>query len=621
VLCELGRANEAHVRVARLLQAHPRNPQLHYSAALVYESLGDLAHALAHYDRALQLAPDHFEARMNRGVALTRLGRPDDALANNRRLASEHPDRVESHFNLAETALAAASYQEAIAHSGRALALDPRHAGATLDLGLALAALGRLEEAQVELDRAAKRGAGEAPLDAREVFLVRSYERLESCDWSEIDTLRTRFADMVRDPSEHGPRSPALCWRGVMLGLAPALQLQLARETAREWSTVAPLPRASPSYTTGDRIRLGYVSSDFGDHPCGHLLAGVFGRHDRRRFDVYGYALSVDDGSDYRRRVARDCDVLVDVTARSSRQIAEQIRSDKIDVLINVNGYTTGHRTEVFAMRPAPVQMSYLGYPGTMGADFIDYIIADPWIVPESDERWYTESIVRLPICYQVNDPDEGLLAPPTRVAELLPVHAFVFCNFNQHVKITPEVFEVWMRILRATQSSVLWLVDGAGRENLRRHAAAAGVAPERLIFAPRVPRAQYLARSRLADLYLDTRPYNSHTMASDALWSGVPIVTCPGDTFASRVAASVLLAAGLDELVVRNMREYESLSVTLVHDLARLGALRKRLEAGRASLAVFDLDARVRELEAAYSNTVERARGGLPPASFSVPA
>jgi predicted O-linked N-acetylglucosamine transferase (SPINDLY family) len=621
VLGELGHADEARVRVEALLAGRPKHSQLHYDAALVFESLGEFARAVLHCEQTLQIEPEHFEALLNRGVALTKLKRLDEAIANNMQLVAAHPERVESHFNLAEVSLAASRYKDAIAYAESALGLDPRHAGAILDRGLALAALGQIEEAQVELDRAAAHGTSEAPLDAREVYLVRGYDRLESCDWSELATLRTRFADMVRNDSRRGPCSPALCWRGVMLGFTPELQLKLARETAQQWRTVVPLARAVRPDTSGEKIRVGYVSSDFGDHPCGHLLAGVFGRHDRKHFEVYAYALSVDDGSSYRRRAARDCDVLIDVSAHSSRQIAEQIRSDRIDVLVNVNGYTTGHRTEVFALRPAPVQMSYLGYPGTMGADFTDYVIADRWIVPKSDERWYSESIVRLPICYQVNDPDEGLLSPPARAAERLPADAFVFCNFNQHVKLTPEVFGVWMRILRAMPSSVLWLVDGAGRENLCRHAAAAGVAPERLIFAPRVPREQYLARSRLADLFLDTRPYNSHTTASDALWSGVPLVTCPGGTFASRVAASLLRAAGLNELVVGSMHEYESLAAALAQDPPRLRNIRDRLESGRASLPVFDLDARVKELEAAYRHAVARDRGGLPPASVSIPA
>ncbi len=626
VLCEMGRASEARDRASGLLRYHPDDPQIHFNAALVHEALGDPAEAVRQYDTALMHAPEFFEARLNRGVALTRIGRLGEALANNLVLAAAHPDRAESHFNLAEVCLALSRYDEALAASERTLALDPRHAGAILDRGLALAALDRLEEAQIDLDRAAMpgtvpHGASGARLDAREVYLVRGYERLESCDWSGIDVLRARFHQLANDPSGSGPGSPALCWRGVMLGLAPETQLRLGRATARRWSSVTPIACAQRPRERQDRIRVGYVSSDFGDHPCGHHLAGVYARHDRAHFEVYAYALATDDGSEYRRRAARDCDVLVDVTALSSRHIAERIAADRIDVLIDLNGYTTGHRTEVFAMRPAPVQMGYLGFPGTMGAGFIDYLIADPWIVPEDAERWYAESIARLPICHQINDPDEGLLPPPTRQAAGLPGNAFVFCNFNHHVKITPEVFAAWMRVLRATEPSALWLVDGAGRENLCRHAAAAGVARERLIFAPRVPRAQYLARTRLADLFLDTRPYNAHSTATDALWSGVPLVTCPGESFASRVAASVLRAAGLAELVVRDLAEYEALAVALARDPARVRAYRDRLEAGRAHLPVFDLEARVRELEAAYGHAVARHRQGLPPASFTVPA
>jgi protein O-GlcNAc transferase len=634
VLCELGRASEARVRVAGLLQAHAHDPQLQYDAALVYESLGDFASALAHYDRALQLAPDHFEALMNRGVALTRLGRPDEALANNRRLAAAHPDRVESQFNLAETALAASSYQEAATHSSRTLALDPRHAGATLDLGLALAALGRLEEAQTELAKAKALGArikrslpgegsdGEDQVELRagEIYLTQAYARMETCDWSEYAGLATRFAQMIRGDGFAPLDSPSLGFRAMMLGVPPADQLLLGRQIARRWADVRAIQAPAPTASSGRRIRIGYVSSDFRDHPMGHMTAPLFEHHDRTRFELFAYALSPDDGSEYRRRIAAACDHCSDVSAQGDDQVADAIRDDAVDVLVNLNGYTTGHRTALFALRPAPVQVSYFGFAATMGAPFMDYLIADGVVVPETEAQWYAESLVWLPHCYFSADSAEPVPSAPDRRTAGLPERGIVFCDFNQHAKITPEVFAAWMRILGRVPGSVLWLLSGGGDANLRRHASAAGIDPGRLIFAPRLPRSRHLARLQLADLFLDTRPCNAHTTAADALRAGVLVLTCPGDTFASRVAASLARAADLGELVVRDLAEYEALAAALALDPVRLKALKGHLVSGLSRLPVFDVAARAREMETGYAEMVDRHRRGLRPADIRVP-
>jgi protein O-GlcNAc transferase len=633
VLCELGRVDEAYARVAWLLLTHPHDPQLQYSAALVCESLGDSANALAHYDRALQLAPDHFHALMNRGVVLTRLGRPDDALANNRRLASEHPDRVESHFNLAETALAAGNYQEAVAHSGRALVLGPRHAGATLDLGLALAALGRLEEAQTELVKAKALGAritrslpgggreaaDPAELHAGEIYLTQAYARLEACDWSEFDGLPTRFAQMIRD-DRFGPLdSPPLGFRAMMLGIRPADQLRLGGQIARRWADVRAIQGPAPTASGDGRIRIGYVSSDFRDHPMGHVTAPLFERHDRTRFELFAYALSPDDGSEYRRRIVAACDHFTDVSGRGDDHAAQAIHDDAIDVLVNLNGYTTGHRTALFAMRPAPVQVSYFGFPATMGAPFMDYLIADRVVVPEAEAQWYVESLVWLPYCYFSADSAEAVPPAPERRDAGLPERGIVFCDFNQHAKITPELFAAWMRVLGQVPGSVLWLLSGDGDANLCRHATAAGIDPGRLIFASRLPRSRHLARLQLADLFVDTRPCNGHTTAADALRAGVPVLTCPADTFASRVAASLARAAALDDLVVRDLAEYEALAVALALDPVRLRALKEHLVSGLNRHPVFDVTARARELETSYAEMTDRHRRGLPPATLHV--
>lgn len=630
MLCALGRAGEALERANALLAAHPHDPQLNFNAALVHEALGDWAAALARYDAALAADPVAVLPRLNRGLALTRLGRPEEAYANNRALALAQPGLADAHFNLAEACLATGRDGEALAAAERALALDARHSGAALDRGLALAALARFDEADAALAHAAALGAALPRSDggwiatAREIHLVRGYDRLEACDWASRDDFLARFRALVHtDADPDRPlASPALAFRAMMLGLPADDQLRLARKTAARIAAAAPrldAPAAADRRRPAERLRIGYVSADFGDHPTAHLAAPLFERHDRGRCEILAYALNPEDGSAYRRRIAAASDCFLDASGMALAELATRIAQDGVDVLVNMNGYTTGHRTALFAMRPAPVQASYLAYPATMGAPFMDYLVADPVVIPAAAAGAYSEAIAWLPVCYQVNDADALLDARPPHASAGLPAAAFVFCDFNQHAKITPAVFAAWMRILHRVAGSVLWLLDGPGRANLAAHARAAGIAPERLVFAPRLPRAEHLARLQLADLFLDTRPTNAHTTAADALLAGVPVLTCPAESFAGRVAASLVRAAALDALVADDLDAYEAAAVELAADPARLAGYREHLRSGRRSLAVFDADARARELEQAYAEMDSRRRRGLAPESFRV--
>jgi len=630
VLCELGRAGEAKTRAQALVARHPDDALVDYNVALVHEALGELDAATASYAAALQRRPGFREALLNRGNALARLGRLEAARENNLRLVSVCPDWAEAHYNLAEVSLALSGYDEALAASERALALSPQHAGAHRNRGLALAALGRLGDAQEALDRSRALGASPAPsvhaveaaeaFDARVVYVVRGYGRLESCDWTELAALRTRFVELIGDDAAGSLGAVSLPFPAMMLGLPLPAQLHLARSTAMRYAQPG-TTGARREIARDERIRVGYVSSDFRDHPMSHVMAPVLARHDRTRIEVFGYALCHDDGSGHRRDVAAACDQFADLTDAADVEIAARIARDHIDVLVDLNGYTEGHRTALFAMRPAPVQVSYFGFPATMGASFIDYLIADRVVVPEDEAQWYAESLAWLPHCYFSGDPDEIVPPAPARRAVGLPERGVVFCDFNQHAKITPEVFATWMRVLGRVPGSVLWLLSGAGDARLRSHAEAAGVDPGRLVFAPRLPRSEHLARVQLADLFLDTNPCNAHTTAVDALRAGVPILTCPGETFAGRVAASLAGAAGMAELIVRDLRGYEELGVALARDADRLGALRRRLRTGLRALPALDVAGRARELESAYATMVDRHRQGLPPAAFGVPA
>jgi predicted O-linked N-acetylglucosamine transferase (SPINDLY family) len=378
-----------------------------------------------------------------------------------------------------------------------------------------------------------------------------------------------------------------------------------------------------------EKIRIAYLSADYHKHATAYLVAGLMESHGRQRFEVLGVSFGVDDRSPMRARMVRSFDRFFDVRGMSDRDVARMLRDMEVDIAVDLKGYTTDQRPEIFSHRPAPVQVNYLGFPGSMGADFMDYVIADRIVAPFEDQPFYTEKLVHLPGSYQVND-SRREIAPvaPSRAEAGLPElrsgsvgNGFVFCCFNDSYKITAPVFDIWMRLLAQLPGSVLWLIscNPDTMAKLSLQAAARGIDPARLVFAPRRDLADHLARHRLADLFLDTLPYNAHTTASDALWAGLPVLTAKGESFAGRVAASLLTAVGLPELITENPADYEALALKLAQDSELLGVYRKRLAENRDSCALFDNDRFRRNIEVAYTTMWQRAEAGLPPESFSV--
>ncbi len=643
VLCDAQRPAEALARCEGLLSAHPDDAQLQFSAGVVREALGDFAGALDRYDRALAIDPGFVRALQNRGIALTRLGRIEEAIESNWRFVSLFPGNVDAHYNLAESCLAARRYEDAVSAARQALALDPGHALSRLDLGLALAASGRLEEARGELRDAMSRddpavrarietwaaAAGATdPFDAatllqpEDVFLFMGCERLDWCDWAGLGAFSDRCAELVRGARAECLQSRALAFKLFYLPLPASLQKIYADRVAAGIVRVAS-PLAKPARRPRahrHRLRLGYLSSDFGHHAVGYLTGAMYGLHDRQRFEVFGYALSGNDGSDNFRAVASRCERMTDTRSLSLEQFAGRIAADSIDILVDLNGYTRGGRSLVLALRPAPIQVAYVGYPATLGGTLADYFIADGTAVPPHAEVFFAERIVRMPHCYAPASHRSLPAAPAsTRSDEGLPDRGIVFCGFNRHEKIDPAAFRSWMRILDAVPDSVLWLQQGRGEANLRRHAQEAGIDPARLIFAPHREHSVHLERQRLADLFLDTRCCNAHTTGADALWSGVPIITCPGEHLVSRVGASLLRAIGLDELAVNSFDEYEALAIELATHPERLRALKAKLAQNRETHPLFDTGRYVRNLERGYLEMWRIHASGGPPQSFNV--
>ncbi len=443
------------------------------------------------------------------------------------------------------------------------------------------------------------------------------HQSQNACRWDRLaeDTARLHEAIEHHAPIQTTP------FTYLAMDSTPRQQRLAAEISARfEFGRVQKLPADTRGpRPAGERLRIGYVSGDFQHHATAMLMTEVVEMHDRDRYEVFLYSYGPDDRSAWRRRMMDAAEHWVDGSTISDLELARRIRADGIDIAIDLKGFTRATRTRVFGYRPSPIQVAWLGYPGTCGADFIDYIIGDPVVTPREAQPDFSERIAQMPWSYQPNDRQRPIGEAPSRASLGLPEDAFVFCCFNNNYKIMPAVFDRWCRLLHAVPDSVLWLYEAnpQATENLRREAQARGIDPSRLHFAPFVSQQRHLARIQVADLFLDTLPYNAHTTASDALWMGVPLVTCAGETFASRVAASLLRAAGCESLVTRTLDDYESLALSLAQDRARLAELRRRLVDGREEVPLFDSPRFAIDLEGLFDRMIERHRLGLPPDSL----
>jgi protein O-GlcNAc transferase len=606
-----GRAAEALQMLSALAAEAPDHAEIRTHHGLVLHELGRHGEALSELDRALALKPGNAITILYRGNVLAETGQPARALEDYERLVAIAPGHDEAWFRRANALWRLDRFDAALDSYARALNLNPHHVAARFNGGTVLLKLERYGEALAAFEdvRAlapdhpyALGGAASAILGSADLARWEAYRALV------IDAVRTRSA--VIAPLTFLP----FCDDGALRRLC-AETFAADRVPLTEYSSWTGESHAHP------RIRIAYLSSDFHQHATAELIVGLIERHDRTRFEVTAISFSRDDASPIRQRLVKAFDHFVDVRDKTDEAVARLLQDGAFDIAIDLKGHTEGARPGILARRPCAVQVSYLGYPGTV-APWLDYIIADATVLPFDQKANYSEAIVHLPHCYQVNDDRRQIgEAPITRAETGLPDSGFVFCCFNAAWKITPAIFDIWMRLLAAVPGSVLWLLDDnpAATGNLRAAAAARGIDPARLVFAPRIAPADHLARHRLADLFLDTLPYNAHTTASDALWAGLPVVTCQGTAFDGRVAASLLVAAGLPELVTQSQADYEALARALGDDPARLAALRDRLARNRNRSPLFDTDRFRHAIEAAYLRMLEIRRRGEPAQSFSV--
>jgi predicted O-linked N-acetylglucosamine transferase (SPINDLY family) len=607
-----GALAEADGYLDKALAMRPYAPEALQQRAALLNRLGRAAEALTCYDKAVALKPESAELWNNRGNVLLSLRRPEEALVSFERAAALVPGNARVKNNRANALCELRRFAEAIKEYGRAISLAPDDAALLNHRAIAHFEAKNYSLAAQDFERALAL-APDTPYAPGNLL----YSRLNGVDWEGLDALRDDVLSRLKRGGD--VITPIHC-------AAVSASPEEMRACARIWA-IRKYPAAETPLWRGEsyrhsRIRVAYLSADFHSHATAALMAGVFERHDKRRFEVHAISYGRDDSSPMRRRLVSAFEHFHDMRAASDADTARLLRNLEIDIAVDLKGYTEEARPGILAHRVAPVQAHYLGFPGSLGAGYIDYLIADAVTIPGEHRSYYSEKIVTLPGSYQCNDEQREIAdKTPSRGECWLPDKGFVFCCFNNSYKIMPETFAIWMRLLRKIEGSVLWLLDDneAATRNSRQQAQASGVFPSRLVFAPRISLPEHLARHRVADLFLDTLPYGAHTTASDALWAGLPVLTRMGTAFAGRVAASLNNAVGLPEMIVNSTQEYEDLALRLATLPETLAAVKAKLAANRRQAQLFDTSRFTRNLEAAYTLIWRRAMAGEPPTDIKI--
>jgi len=616
LLGNLQRAAEAAEDFEAVLGSDPGNGKARKGLAeartcqgLALFEAGRLTQALAAFEAARRHAPRDPDLLEHLGSTFRSLRRFGDAKMTFDGILATHPDRASTFNHRGATFLEANCYEEALADFDAALALEPENRHIRLNRAIVLGNQSRHADAICELEAV----LAADPANPQALGMLAG-NVLHACDWKRRGECAASLPRLI----ERQPIPPL-----TLVGYCddPAQLLRNAAAfTAQISANVNAFARRQPS---PGRIRVAYLSADFRPHPIAYQIASVIEHHDRSRFEIIGIAMGTDAGTPIRARLEAAFDEFHDVTAISDARAAMLLRELNTDIAIDLHGHTLGGRPGILARRPASLQVSWLGYPGTTGAKFIDYVIGDPETTPLAHQPWFSENIAQLPLTYMPNDSKRTPVGRvPTRDAAGLPDRGFVFCCFNHHWKITPALFDVWMRLLGEIPGSVLWLRqdDGTAADTMRTQAALRGVDPRKLVFAPRTASAEdHIARMALADLFLDTVPYNAHATACDALWAGVPVLTCRAGAFAGRVGAGLLKALDLPELIADDLQAYETLARALAQSPVRLNSLRQELKQKLATQPLFDGVTFTRDLEAAFMSMIERARAGQEPRAFQV--
>jgi protein O-GlcNAc transferase len=603
ILEKQARFAEAIACLKQCIQFKPDWAEGHSNLGNLSKQLGFLDDAIAHYQKAIHLKPELDEAHNNLGNAFKDQGSFGKAIDCYWKALQIHPENAEAYLNLGITYAEADHIVEAIGCFQKATELNPQFAEAHNYLGVVLAENGRRDEAIECFQKAIAVNP-----DYAEAYSYLVHQLQHTCNWHLMSRFSEKLDILIRRARDKGQsiiQPPFIC---MARNSDPIMNLTVAQTWSRKIKQPLQNVKLPFSFETRrrekPRLTIGYLSGDFHDHATAHLMVRLFGLHDREKFEVHCYSYGPEDNSRYRNQIRKESDQFIDIREHSHIDAARRIYDEGVDILVDLKGHTKGSRPGILACRPAPIQVHYLGYPGSTGADFIDYLITDRIVTPEGHASYYSEKLVFLPHCYQVND-DQQEIASRNWNRETLGLanKGFVFSSFNLPYKIDPVMFNCWMRILQQVPNSALWLFGDNDNAvcNLRREAADRGVGPDRLVFAQKMEKAEHLSRLKWADLALDTRVVNGHTTTSDSLWAGVPVITLQGSHFASRVSSSLLKAVGLSELVTYRLEEYENLALQLASRPSELKAVRRKLNINRLKNPLFDTARFVRNIENAY--------------------
>ena len=588
-----GNLEAAAIQFERVLSANPRHEDALYNLGVVSLERGEYARARSAFERIVSQRPDHLDARSRLALIHAALGRHLEAIAHLQEIVRAQPTNVPALSALAQSHFERGALDEAATFASKACEVDPKHANAYGILSQVYYVRGEFDQAALVLE-SGERHTGSTDLLGTLVHLLH-----RMCDWPKWRIAWQKLAPELERSPDCGSPFYLLCE-----DTTPHLQLAYARRwAAARFGRTAPSVPLHQEPKEKRRLRIGYFSPDFHQHATAYLLAEVLERHDREHFEIFAYSYGPEDHSAMRARLRSAVEQFNDVAWDPDDVIVSRMRTDRLDVLVDLKGYTMGDRLTVMAQRPCAVQVAWVGYPGTSGAEFIDYLIGDPFVIPPEAESSYSEQILRLPHCYQPNDRQRPRIDPMTRAEYGLPTGAFIFCCFNQTVKITPDIWRCWMSLLAKVPNSVLWLLEDNrwASANLRASLKDADLAIDRLVIAPRLPLDQHLARYRVADVALDTFPYTSHTTASDALWMGCPLVALAGDTFASRVSGSILASCDLPDLIAHTFDQYEKHAYRFATDVSFMESVRERLRRAHDTAPLFDSEKFARDLERLY--------------------
>jgi predicted O-linked N-acetylglucosamine transferase (SPINDLY family) len=607
-LKELSRFKEALASFDRAIALRPGYVNALNNRGTVLQDLNRQEDALASFKHAIALDPKHFDAHSNQGNALHELKRLNEALVSYDLAIVLKPDFAKAYSNRGTTLIGLKQFNEAINSYDHAIALESDYADAYFNRGNAQLELKRLDEAVVNFERA-------IALNPKIDFIYGTYlhTKMHLCIWNDLPQLMSELTHKINNNEKAAPSF-------AMLSLidAPDIHRKTTEIYIKEKYPVNDTLPKIARYPKHSKVKIGYFSADFRNHPVSNLTAELYEIHDRKKFEIYAFSLGLDTKDDMNLRIKAGVDHFYDVSKMPDKDVAMLARSVELDIAVDLTGLTYNSRTGIFAMKAAPIQVNYLGYPGTLAANYIDYIIADPILIPADKQCYYSEKIACLPNSFMVNDTKiKTSKRVFTRAETGLPIDGFVFCSFNNYYKITPSTFTGWMRILSQVDGSVLWLPEGdsIAVDNLKREAVKQGVDEKRLIFAPRLALMEdHLNRIPLADLFLDTQPYNAHTTTSDALRMGLPVLTCMGNSFASRVAASLLQAVNLPELVTTSQAKYESLAIELAINPEKLKNIRNKLVSNLPTAPLFDTPLFTQHIESAYLTMYEKYQQGSEP-------